>query len=108
MTTTTLYLTAENFEEEVLKSTVPVLVDFYADWCGPCQALAPTIDALAEKYQGKAKICKVNVDQHRKLAMSYKVMSIPTMFFFKNGAVVEQITGALPQVTLEQKLDSLL
>ena len=89
MSANTIYLTADNFEEEVLKSPVPVLVDFYADWCGPCQALGPVIDALADKYQGKAKICKLNIDEHRKVALSYKVMSIPTLFFFKDGKLRE-------------------
>ncbi|GAB1476974.1 thioredoxin [Bacillota bacterium] len=108
MSTNTLYLTADNFEEEVINSAVPVLVDFYADWCGPCQALGPVIDTLAEKYQGKAKICKINIDDHRKVALAYKVMSIPTMFFFKGGEIKERITGGLPISVLEEKLDALI
>ena len=108
MSANTVYLTVDTFEEEVLKSEIPVLVDFYADWCGPCQALVPVIDSLSEKYAGKAKICKLNIDEQRKLALNYKVMSIPTLFFFKNGELAERITGALPQVMLEQKLDALL
>ncbi|MGI6728124.1 MAG: thioredoxin [Anaerovoracaceae bacterium] len=108
MSKNTIYLTVDTFEEEVLKSSIPVLVDFYADWCGPCQALAPVIDSLADKYKGKAKICKLNIDEQRKLALSYKVMSIPTLFFFKNGEVTERVTGALPLATLEEKLESLL
>lgn len=108
MSTNTIYLTADTFDEEVIKSNVPVLVDFYADWCGPCQALGPIIDSLAVKYNGKAKICKINIDEQRKIALNYKVMSIPTLFFFKDGEVKERITGALPQTTLEQKLDALL
>ncbi len=108
MSENTLYLTADNFDEEVLKSDKPVLVDFYADWCGPCQAIAPVIDELADKYAGKAKICKINIDDHRKVALTYKVMSIPTMFFFKDGEIKERITGGLPASVLEEKLDALL
>jgi thioredoxin 1 len=102
------YLTVDNFDEEVLKASQPVLVDFYADWCGPCQALGPIIDNLADKYAGKIKIAKLNIDEHRKVALTYRVMSIPTLFFFKDGEIVERITGALPQAALEQKLDALL
>ncbi|PKM85350.1 MAG: thioredoxin [Firmicutes bacterium HGW-Firmicutes-11] len=108
MSTNTVYLTVDNFDEEVLKSTVPVVVDFYADWCGPCKALAPIMDDLADKYEGKAKICKLNIDDHRKLALNYKVMSIPTMFFFKDGEVKERIVGGLPQPVIEQKIDAML
>ena len=108
MSTNTVYLTVDNFDEEVLKSTVPVVVDFYADWCGPCKALAPIMDDLADKYEGKAKICKLNIDDHRKLALSYKVMSIPTMFFFKDGEVKERIVGGLPQPVIEQKIEAML
>jgi len=108
MSTNTLYLTADNFDEEVIKSSLPVLVDFYADWCGPCQALGPVIDELADKYQGKAKICKINIDDHRKVALTYKVMSIPTMFLFKGGEIEERITGGLPASVLEEKIDALL
>jgi len=108
MSANTVYLTVDNFDEEVLKSTVPVVVDFYADWCGPCKALAPIMDDLADKYEGKAKICKLNIDDHRKLALNYKVMSIPTMFFFKDGEVKERIVGGLPQPVIEQKIDAML
>lgn len=107
MSTNIIYLTVDTFEEEVLKSPVPVLVDFYADWCGPCQALAPLMDVLADKYEGKAKVCKLNIDEQRKLALSYKVMSIPTLFFIKDGEIQERITGALPQPALEEKLEAL-
>ncbi|NLY70410.1 MAG: thioredoxin [Clostridiales bacterium] len=103
-----IYLTQETFEDEVLKSPIPVLVDFYADWCGPCKALGPVIDSLAGKYKGKAKICKLNIDHHRNLAISYGIMSIPTLFFIKDGEIKERITGALPQPAIEEKLDALL
>ncbi|NLP31310.1 MAG: thioredoxin [Clostridiales bacterium] len=108
MADNTIYLTEDTFEDEVLKSPIPVLVDFYADWCGPCKALGPVIDSLSDKYKGKAKICKLNIDQHRNLAIAYRVMSIPTLFFIKDGEIKERITGALPQPAIEEKLDALL
>lgn len=103
-----IYLTEENYENEALKSSVPVLVDFYADWCGPCQALSPVLEAVADKYLGKVKICKLNIDASRKLAISNRVMSIPTLFFIKNGEIVDRVTGAMAQPALEDKLDALL
>ena len=108
MSNNVLYLTEETFEAEALKSEIPVLVDFYADWCGPCKMVAPIMDAMAEKYAGKAKICKINIDEQRKLAIANKVMSIPTLFFIKDGEVKERITGALPQSQLEEKMQALL
>ena len=101
-------LTEETFEAEALKSDVPVVIDFYADWCGPCKMVAPIMDTLSEKYAGKVKFFKINIDEQRKLAITHKVMSIPTMFFIKNGAVVDKITGAVPQPVFEEKIDSLL
>ena len=108
MSNNVLYLTEETFEAEALKSEIPVLVDFYADWCGPCKMVAPIMDEMAEKYAGKAKICKINIDEQRKLAIANKVMSIPTLFFIKDGEVKERITGALPQSQLEEKMQALL
>lgn len=108
MSATPIFLTEDTFESEVVKSDVPVLVDFYADWCGPCKAIGPIVATLAQKYEGKAKICKLNVDENRKIALTYKVMSIPTLFIFKNGEVKERIVGLQPQAVLEHKLDSLL
>ena len=108
MSNNVLYLTEETFETEALKSEIPVLVDFYADWCGPCKMVAPIMDEMAEKYAGKAKICKINIDEQRKLAIANKVMSIPTLFFIKDGEVKERITGALPQSQLEEKMQALL
>lgn len=108
MMSNTIYLTVDTFDQEVLQSDVPVLVDFYADWCGPCKALAPIIDELADTYAGKAKICKLNIDEHRKLALNYKVMSIPTMFFFKGGEIKERVVGGLPKPVIEEKLEALL
>ncbi len=102
------YLTAETYESEALRSELPVLIDFYADWCGPCQALLPVIDLVAEKYAGKVKVCKINIDDQKKLAISNQVMSIPTLFFIKDGEIKERVTGALAQPALEEKLDAML
>lgn len=83
----------DNFEAEVLKSDKPVLVDFYAEWCGPCKMMSPIIDELAKEYEGKVKIVKLNVDENQMTAGKYQVMSIPTLFIFKNGEIVEQMVG---------------
>ena len=91
-----VHLTADNFEEEVENSSLPVLVDFWAVWCGPCKMIAPIIDQLADEFDGKVKIAKLNVDENRELAMRFKVMSIPTLMLFKNGEVVNQLVGARP------------
>ena len=103
-----VYPTIDTFETEVMNSSLPVLVDFYADWCGPCQTLAPTLESLAEKYKGKVKICKINVDQAQQLAIAHKIMSIPTMLFVKDGEIKERLLGAYPEEVLTQKLEELL
>lgn len=103
-----LNLNEENYETETQQSEMPVLVDFYADWCGPCQLLVPVLDELAEKYQGKVKVCKVDIDAHRKIALSNKVMGIPTLFFMKNGEIIERLSGGMSQPELEEKLDAML
>ena len=92
-------LNSSNFEDEVMKSDVPVLVDFWAAWCGPCRMIAPIIDQLADEFDGKAKIAKVNVDEERELATRYRVMSIPTLIIFKDGQIVDQTMGARPNQT---------
>lgn len=102
------YPNNDTFESEVLKSNIPVLVDFYADWCGPCQSIAPILSELAEQYDGKIKICKINVDNEQKLAISHQVMSIPTMLIFKDGKIVDKIIGAMPKPVLEGKLNAVL
>ena len=97
-------LSGANFEQEVIKSTIPVLVDFWAVWCGPCKMIAPIVEELATEYEGKLKIGKVDVDNHQKIAMQYGIRSIPTLLMFKGGKVVEQIIGAAPKKTLVEKL----
>lgn len=89
-----IILTKANFEQEVLKSDKPILVDFWAQWCGPCRAVGPVMDELANEYDGKARIGKVNVDEEGELAAKYRIMSIPTVMLFKNGEIAEKIIGA--------------
>ncbi len=89
-----LILTKDNFEEEAIKSDIPVVVDFWASWCGPCRMVAPVMDQLAEEFDGTVKICKVNVDEEASLATKFRVMSIPTIILMKNGESVERVVGA--------------
>ena len=100
-------LTADNFEQEVVKSGRPVLVDFWAEWCGPCKQLAPMLDELATEYDGKVKVAKVNIDDHQNLAVQYHINSIPTLLFFKNGQVVDQVVGLKSKKDFKAKLDQL-
>ena len=101
-----IILTSKNFEEEVLKSEIPVLVDFFATWCGPCKMIAPVIEELAEKYEGKVKIRKVNVDEENELAMKFQIASIPTLVLFKEGKVVNTKMGLCSKSEIESMINS--
>jgi len=101
-------LNDENFKKEVLEADLPVLVDFWASWCGPCTMLAPVIAKLADDYQGRMKVCKLNIDEGKSSAAEYGIMSIPTLIVFKDGKVVDKIVGVLPKAKLEEKLEAIL
>ena len=99
-----LKITRENFENEVMKSDIPVLIDFWAPWCGPCRMMGPIIEQLADEYEGKAKVGKVNVDEEGELSQAFGVMSIPTIVLIKDGKVVKQAVGARPKAEVEAML----
>ena len=103
-----LEINDQSFEDEVLKSAQPVLLDLWAPWCGPCRMVGPVIDKLAEQYTGKFKFCKMNVDNNQKTASMYNVMSIPTLIFFKDGKAVDTVIGAQSESALKSKIDGLL
>ena len=97
--------TKENFEKEVLQSDVPVLVDMFATWCGPCKMMAPVVEEIAKEYEGIAKVGKVDIDQDSDLAARYSIMSVPTFLIFKNGEVVDKVVGGVPKDILTQEIE---
>ena len=101
-------LTDENFSDEVLSADLPVLVDFWATWCGPCRMIAPIVEELSSEYEGKAKVCKLDVDTAQKTAAEFGIRSIPTLLIFKEGKVADQLIGAVPKQQITEKLDSSL
>lgn len=103
-----LAITEQNFETEVIKSELPVLIDFWAVWCGPCKAIHPIVEKLAAEYNGKLKVAKCDVDSNQQIALEFGIRSIPTLLIFKNGKVVEQIIGAVPKKHIISKLDGVI
>ncbi|HEX2897091.1 MAG TPA: thioredoxin [candidate division Zixibacteria bacterium] len=101
-------VTDASFEQEVLKSNTPVVVDFWAEWCGPCKMIAPILDEIAREYDGRIKVTKLDVDANNKTAGRYNIMSIPSLLFFKNGQLVDQVVGALPKSQLTTRLEKVL
>jgi thioredoxin 1 len=104
----TLEFSDQNFEQDVLKSPQPVLVDFWATWCAPCRMMAPTVDAIAAEYAGRAKVGKLNVDDNREVASRYGIRSIPTLLLFKAGQIQEQVVGTAPKDAINRMLDKYL
>ena len=98
-------VTDTTFESEVLKANVPVLVDFWAPWCGPCKAVAPVVEDLSKEYEGRLKVVKLNTDENPKTAQAYTIRGIPSLYIFKNGQVVEQVVGAVPKTTLSTAIN---
>lgn len=104
----TIEFTDSNFEEEVLKSDKPCLVDFWAEWCGPCRMVGPIVEEIAKEYAGKLKVGKLNVDQNSQTAVKYGIMSIPSLLIFDQGKVVDQIVGAAPKKQFTEKIDKII
>jgi thioredoxin 1 len=101
-------VTEANFEQEVLNSKVPTVVDFWAVWCGPCKVIAPYMEEFASQYEGKVKIAKLDVDNNQNIAAKYGVRSIPTVIFFKNGKMVDQVIGNSPKSKFQERIDKLV
>ncbi len=106
MSDNVIHINDDNWKSEVLESMVPVVVDFWAEWCGPCKAIAPILDEVSGELEGKIKIVKVNVDENQKLAGEFGIRSIPTLLIFKEGVVQEQMVGAMNKAALKEKLES--
>lgn len=106
--TEVFHVTDANFDKEVLESDLPVMVDFWAEWCGPCKMVGPIVEELAREYKGKVKIAKLDVDQNRNVPMKYGIRNIPTLIFFKGGKVMDTIVGAYPKSFLEERLKTLV
>jgi thioredoxin 1 len=104
----TLKTTDASFKQDVLESTLPVLVDFWAEWCGPCKMVGPVLDELAKEYNGKLKIAKVNVDENQQVSVDFHIRSIPTLLFFKNGQMVKQLIGAHPKNKLVNEIQEVI
>ena len=103
-----LKITDQNFEQEVKNSDLPVLVDFYAEWCGPCKMMGPLVAQLADEYSGKCKVGKCNIDESQKLVTEFKIMSVPTFIFFKGGEAIASVTGAVSKKELEEKIKQVM
>jgi thioredoxin len=108
MSDSVVQVTDATFDSEVLKSSIPVLVDFWAEWCGPCRMVAPVVEEVAKQYKGKVKVAKVDVDSNQRIASQLSIRSIPSLYVFKNGKLVEQIVGAVPKHQITSVLESVL
>ena len=103
-----IVITEANFEQEVVKSDIPVLLDFWAPWCGPCKMLLPVVDEIAKEYEGKIKVGKVNTDENMSLSSQFQITSIPCLIIFKNGKAINKMVGFRPKTALEQELNNVL
>lgn len=98
----------EGFEKEVINSNIPVLVDFWAPWCGPCRMIAPIVEEISEEYNGRIKVVKINTDENPNTASDYQISAIPTLLFFKNGKVVKELVGVMPKEEIKKVIDDIL